>query len=66
MHRDMDNIIIIDGEQLEDFRQMCEIVADRDRPVRHVRVAIDDGGAKFKINEWVWSPPLGHEEGPLR
>lgn len=27
--------------------------------LRKLRVYVGSDGAKFKVNEWVWSPPLG-------
>ena len=32
------------------------------QPVHSLRVSVDDGGVKFKINGGVWSPPLGEVE----
>ena len=28
--------------------------------IRGLRVCIEGDTAKFKVNEWMWSPPMGH------
>ena len=53
-------IISIEGKDLEMVQRMlCEgtIV-----PAYRLRVAIEDGQAKFKVNEGTWTPPLGSEQ----
>ena len=29
--------------------------------IHKLRVAFDEGAVKFKINESMWSPPMGHK-----
>ena len=57
----MDTIIILDAVQA---RSLLDALKQTDKSVngggiRSLRVSIDDGGAKFKINGMTWSPPLG-------
>lgn len=39
-----------------------EIVAAAGEDIYALRVAVEEGGVKFKINGSVWSPALGAEE----
>lgn len=41
-----------------DLHMLLDVLRNRTRPVHKLSVAID-GGAKFKVNEGTWSPPLG-------
>jgi hypothetical protein len=51
----MDTIIEIDGKELQ------ALLAVLKRPgCTRLRVHTDGEHAKFKVNESVWSPPLGH------
>jgi hypothetical protein len=54
-------VIKIDGLQLAQLLQELEMVEHRSG-IHTLRVAFDEGGAKFKVNETVWSLPLGREE----
>lgn len=57
----MGPIVRIEGPQLE--MVLSTIKSSEERIGRggiyRMRFAIDDGGVKIKINEGVWSPPLG-------
>lgn len=33
--------------------------ADSKSNLRSLRVCVEGDHAKFKVNEWIWSPPLG-------
>jgi hypothetical protein len=48
------NIVEIDGKSLE-----LLLSALSEGGIRTLRVAVDESGAKFKINEGMWSDPLG-------
>lgn len=50
----MDPIIILDGRELRNF---LENLATTD--VRKLSVHVDGEHVKFKINEHMWSPPMG-------
>jgi hypothetical protein len=47
----------IDGTELKMLLE--EIGFDE---IHTLRVAVDGGGVKFKINQSTWSPPLGGED----
>lgn len=48
------DIIEIDGHAL------AMLLAELKRPGIHtLRVSVDEGGAKFKVNNGTWSPALG-------
>lgn len=44
-------------------RQLLSELQNADRKgefgLRKLRVYVGDDGAKFKVNEWIWSPPMG-------
>jgi hypothetical protein len=50
------HIIAIDGAALKLL--LRELTSDP--PPHTLRVWMDDGGAKFKLDNSTWSPPLGH------
>lgn len=50
-------IVELTGEDLERFIRTMSALEYGD-PVRKISVVVD-GGFKFKINEFTWSPPLG-------
>lgn len=53
-------VIKIEGDQLQELIAALGALGHY-RPY-DLRVTIDEGGAKFKINNGVWSPALGKEE----
>jgi hypothetical protein len=55
-------VIKINGLQLAQLLQELEMVEHRSDGIHTLRVAFDEGGVKFKLNETVWSLPLGQEE----
>lgn len=54
----MDTIITIQGEQLTHLLREVDAARERDG-LRTLRVAVDAGQFKVKVNEYTWSPPLG-------
>lgn len=44
-------------------RQLLSELQNADRKgefgLRKLRVYVGPDGAKFKVNEWIWSPPMG-------
>jgi hypothetical protein len=60
----MDNIVIVEGADLDDLLPYLAKVAGAhaDGQVFHVRFCVDSGGLKVKINERVWSAPMGRME----
>ena len=52
----MEPIIVLEGVQLRAF---LETLRNENRCFHKVSFAIDEAGLKVKINEGVWSPPLG-------
>lgn len=52
--------ITMEGSDLEMVQRMlCEGTLV---PAYRLRVAIEGGQAKFKVNEGTWTPPLGSEQ----
>lgn len=55
-----DNGVIIVGPNDADWiATMFVGAAERQHPVR---VAIDDGGVKFKVSNGAWTPPIGIQD----
>jgi hypothetical protein len=56
-------IVDIEGPELDAFRQHVLFVADCIEAKRAFRIAVAiddiDGACKFKVNEGIWSPPIG-------
>jgi len=42
-----------------EITRLTELLSDADLHGRTVRVAIDSGGFKVKVDEGVWSAPMG-------
>jgi hypothetical protein len=57
----MQQVMIVTGEDLE---MVMQELAHREKydGVHTLRVVVDEGGVKFKVNNGVWSPALGGEE----
>lgn len=53
----MENVVILEGDDLKRFLEHIQDAIANDRVYR-MRFAVD-GGIKFKVNEYVWSPPYG-------
>ena len=53
----MNHVIIESPEQLQMLLSELKRL-----DIRTLRVSLNDGGAKFKINNGIWSPPLGKVE----
>lgn len=53
-------VIKIEGDQLQDL--IAALSGSGIYAPYELHVAIDEGGAKFKINNSVWSLALGREE----
>ena len=51
----MDPTYILTGQ---DLHMLLDVLRNHTRDIYKLSVAID-GGAKFKVNESMWSPPLG-------
>jgi hypothetical protein len=49
------HVVVIDGNHL--LLLLKELA---DNPPARLYVWLDDGGAKFKLDRSMWSPPLGH------
>jgi hypothetical protein len=61
----MEPIVRLEGPGLSMLVQSIANVENRINGgggIYRMRFAIDDGGIKVKINEGVWSPPLGEIE----
>jgi hypothetical protein len=56
-------IIVIDGVPL---RLLLQELAAGPHPPATLRVWFDDGGAKFKLDNSTWSPPLGRVDEDVR
>ncbi len=54
----MDKIVIIEGDELDYFFTQMVWMAGEGMAIR-IRVAIDEGAFKFKVNERTWSRPIG-------
>lgn len=54
----MKDIVILEGDDLKRFLEHLESVVESKDRVYRLRFAVD-GGVKFKVNEYVWSPPYG-------
>lgn len=52
----MNPTYILTGAELQ---SLIDAPSDPNRPAHTLRVAFDDGGVKFKVNEGMWSPPFG-------
>lgn len=46
-----------------DARDLMNALRDQERNggIRKLRIAIEAGGVKYKVNEHMWSPPMGKE-----
>lgn len=59
----MDPIIALQGEALQRFLDLMEQVIWQNQtsafPVHTLRIAIDGGGVKVKVNEFTWTRPMG-------
>lgn len=53
----MENIVILEGDDLKRFFEHMQSAVEVGR-IHRMRFAVD-GGLKFKVNEYVWSPPYG-------
>lgn len=57
----MDPIVLVSAKDLTYL--LSWLAWEKDQGGLHtLRVAIDDGGVKFKVNSGTWSPPLGKVE----
>ena len=56
----MGDVILINGAQLQVMQEMFARMGEAD--VYSLRVCIDEGGVKFKANNWTWTPPYGEVE----
>lgn len=52
-------VIAITGTQL---RTLLAVLSTDAGPVYTLRLAFDEGGAKFKVNNGMWSPAFGEVE----
>jgi hypothetical protein len=57
----MEPIIKVEGSQLTMLLNALSIVVTQN-DVYSLRFAIEEGAIKIKVNEGVWSPPLGKVE----
>lgn len=57
----MEPIIIVDGRQLKDLLAAINFQQGLDGGIRQISVHVDGEHAKFKINESMWSPPMGYK-----
>lgn len=55
----MDPIYVLSDNDLQALKNA---LSDPNRPAHTLRVAFDDGGVKFKINQGMWSPPMGTKD----
>lgn len=55
----MDIVEITGAELSELLRILRRVVAERDRAVHTVRVAVDGDGFKLKVNEGTWTSGYG-------
>lgn len=61
----MHDIVKLTGDDLRRF--LDELVEDVENPtdvIRHIRITIDEGTVKLKVNEGAWTEPLGALETP--
>jgi len=56
-----DNVITIPSGECDWLSGMFVGAAERRDPVR---VAIDDGGVKFKVGNGTWTPAIGKQQQP--
>jgi hypothetical protein len=52
-------IVKLEGEQA---RYVVETLSIDLASIYSLRIALDEGGVKFKVNEQTWSPAFGAEE----
>jgi hypothetical protein len=52
------HVVVIDGAHLHLLLREL----NSDPPPHSLRVWMDDGGTKFKLDNSTWSPPLGHPD----
>lgn len=57
-----EEIAYIDGAALERLLDEAKNMVENDMRITHVRAVVDDGSLKLKINEGVWSAPIGRPE----
>ncbi len=54
----MDEFYEIDGEELKELFSAMKF-ADHGIGLRKLRVYVNGDSLKFKVNEFIWSPPFG-------
>lgn len=59
----MDKMYIIDGKELEQLLMELRGNGVGIKPNK-LRIGIDGDYVKFKVNERIWSPPMGRVQDP--
>lgn len=54
----MKDIVVLEGNDLEQFLTLLQDIAASSNRIYRLRLAVD-GGIKVKVNEGVWTPPYG-------
>jgi len=59
-----DEVIIFEGDTLTHFLMYMQACI-RDEKTHRLRFAIDEGGLKVKVNDYVWTSAFGKREESL-
>jgi hypothetical protein len=54
-----ESLVMIEGRALDELQHLLELYGSRTIPPYRMRIAVDEGQLKIKVNEEVWSVPLG-------
>lgn len=58
----MDDLVILEGKALDSFLEVIAYMAERRDRTGTLRVCVDDGTLKLKVDRGTWSPPFGHRD----
>lgn len=59
----MDKMVVIEGKQLEMLRKALTI-SPKSAPIHTLRIAWHGDSVSVKINEHIWSAPMGRIQEP--
>lgn len=58
----MEDIAILKDQDLDNFLEVIAYMAERRGRTGTVRVCVDEGTLKLKVDQGTWSPPMGRRD----
>lgn len=58
----MEDLVVLEGRDLDSFLDVVAYMKERRDRTGTVRVCVDEGTLKLKIDRGTWSPPMGHRD----